>query len=337
MLPAPQTQVCLSCHGSQAQADALVRSRDLSPIATPTLLSTNLSRPFVHPISEGAFSRHQPRAVTCTSCHTPHRRMVEGTRGSRFTGRKRLSPRNPTRFEYELCQDCHGSAGATTESLLDISRLTSPDNSSFHPVEGSASERSPSVRPNLTGQEINCTDCHGNSNPEGPRGPHGSSVAYLLRRNYTTVDGSNESANTYALCYECHDRKQILEKSSPFPEHNLHITVERASCATCHSAHGSPDNRALIRFGEETIISGVAPSLRTGLLAYVSESPGSGSCYLTCHGIDHSPFSYGRMVEPARLLIDPALAPFPETLDQALPPGPRATKKRPKKPEPPSE
>jgi len=65
------------------------------------------------------------------------------------------------------------------------------------------------------------------------------------------------------------------------------------SCATCHSGHGSVGNRALSRFGEETLIAGVTPSLRTGRLAFVSSGPGSGECYLTCHGRDHAPETYG--------------------------------------------
>ena len=52
-------------------------------------------------------------------------------------------------------------------------------------------------------------------------------------------------------------------------------------------------NRALIRFGEETLIAGVAPSARTGRLAFVSTGAGAGTCYLTCHGRDHAPESYG--------------------------------------------
>jgi hypothetical protein len=68
---------------------------------------------------------------------------------------------------------------------------------------------------------------------------------------------------------------------------------ERATCASCHDPHGSVDNRALIRFGEETYLGGAGPSLSTGRLAFVSAGPGSGTCYLTCHGVDHAATGYG--------------------------------------------
>jgi predicted CXXCH cytochrome family protein len=106
------------------------------------------------------------------------------------------------------------------------------------------------------------------------------------------VDGNQESPQAYGLCYGCHDRELVLG-GIPFPDHARHIVDYRAACATCHNPHGSVDNRALIRFGEETQLSGVTASASTGRLAYVSEVQGSGACYLTCHGYDHAPASYG--------------------------------------------
>ena len=167
-------------------------------------------------------------------------------------------------------------------------------------------ESSPSVDAELTGLEINCTDCHGNSDPSGPAGPHGSEYRYILSSQYVTVDGSQESSEAYALCYRCHDR-DMLYGSSSFPLHDLHVAEERASCATCHSAHGSVDNRSLIRFSEETILAGVSQSPTSGRLAFVSDGPGSGACYVFCHGVDHAPESYGGLEaeltdRPAKLI-----------------------------------
>jgi hypothetical protein len=53
------------------------------------------------------------------------------------------------------------------------------------------------------------------------------------------------------------------------------------------------NNRALIRFGEETFDVGVGPSVEAGRLEFISDAPGSGTCYVTCHGYDHSPGYYG--------------------------------------------
>lgn len=293
MLPAPQVELCLTCHGSRLRADQSIMRDNLSSSARPRFLDGVLAQPFLHPLTPEAFSREEAGVVTCTSCHSPHRSTLQlnplDESGPR---RKKVSVRDSRLFEYELCQECHGSAGTSTQNLLDLSRLTNPNNRSFHPVEAPAAGSSPSALPELQGGEINCSDCHGNSDREGPAGPHGSFVQYILRDEYVTVDGADESRESYALCYGCHEREKVLE-SPNFPLHELHIVKERAACSTCHNAHGSVDNRALVRFGEETHIAGVSPSIQTGRLAFESTAPGSGSCYVTCHGVDHAPMRYG--------------------------------------------
>lgn len=292
MLAQPQRALCLSCHGTRADLDARVRNGDVAPDARPPLLSSALSQSFAHHLTEHAFSRHEPGAVTCTSCHSPHRGMREERSGPAAPGRRRLSPADPALLEYQTCEACHGSRGAATGSLDDISRLLNPGNRSYHPVEAPARDASPSVIATLAGREINCTDCHGNSDRAGAAGPHASAEPFILRSGYVTLDGSPESERAYALCYGCHQRERVLA-SRVFPQHRSHVVVAQASCATCHNAHGSVGNRALIRFAEETVLTGVGPSTQTGRLAFVSDGPGSGSCYLTCHGRDHAPESYG--------------------------------------------
>jgi len=302
MLPLPQVQLCQSCHGARADRDRQVASGAVAASASPLLLSFVLSLPFVHPLAQEGYSEHERGAVVCTSCHTPHRGLRQAA-GSAALGQRRLSTKDPTRFEYELCESCHGNRGITTQSFSDLSRLLSPSNRSFHPVEAPSRESSPSVLPSLTGREINCTDCHGNADPRGPAGLHGSTELYILKARYATTDGSPESPSTFALCYSCHRREAVLS-SSAFPQHRRHIVDLKASCATCHNAHGSVQNRALIRFGEETIVAGVSPSGRTGRLAFTSTGPGAGTCYLSCHGEDHGPASYGS-ARPA--LVTPRL------------------------------
>ena len=289
MLGQPVEATCLQCHGTLSDRNAMVTRNMLAGDATPPLLSSALSQPYVHPMETGATSASLATTSTCTSCHAPHRGSLDA--GEVPPGAPKRSPRNPSRFEYELCESCHGRAGVTTQDVTDISRLLYPGNPSYHPVEAPAAETSPSVIDSLKGGQINCTDCHGNADPTGAAGPHGSPVQYILRRSYNTTDGP-ESEEAYALCYGCHDRDKILS-SAAFPEHGEHIQEIGASCATCHNPHGSVINRALIRFGEETIVSGVAPSPSTGRLAFESTGPGSGACYLICHGKDHGPATYG--------------------------------------------
>ena len=292
MLPGPQTQVCLTCHDSQTRLEQRVVRGDVARGSTSIFLSSVLSGPFVHPLSDQAFSRREPGVVTCVSCHSPHRGLPPRAGESRASGLRKTSPRDPGRFEFELCESCHGGEGLNSQSPMNISRLLNPNSRSYHPVKNPSPDPSPSVSPALAGREINCTDCHGNSDPSGAKGPHGSAVRFILRSEYTTVDGVLESPRTYALCYDCHDRDRVLD-STAFPLHRLHVVDERTSCATCHSPHGSIKNRALIRFGEETLPTGVSPSILTRQLAFVSAGPGSGSCHLTCHGSDHAPKSYG--------------------------------------------
>jgi predicted CXXCH cytochrome family protein len=292
MLPAPQVEVCLTCHGSEAGGRRVTASSTVGTTRGPETLSSVLAQPFVHPIDDKAYSRHEPGAITCTSCHSPHRGADSAVRETSQPGQPKPSSRNPSRLEYELCESCHGRAGRASKRSKSVGELLDPRNRSYHPVKARSRNAAPSVSTPLAGGEVNCTDCHGNSDRAGPRGPHGSSVSSILVAEYVRVDGSGESATAYALCYTCHDRDSVLN-SRLFPEHRLHIVDGRTACATCHDAHGSVNNRALIRFGEEEALSTVAPSGLAGQLGFVSDSPGSGACYLTCHGYDHAPAVYG--------------------------------------------
>jgi predicted CXXCH cytochrome family protein len=294
MLPASQSRVCLDCHGLPEDADRAVARGKLTMAIRPTFLSQTLSRPYTHRIDARAATSFEPGVVTCTSCHSPHRSSVTAGSGQPATapnGERKLSTKSPDQLEYELCETCHGNSGVTTQNLNDVSRLFYPTNRSYHPVHAPAISSSPSLIPGLAGRSVNCTDCHGSDDASGPRGPHGSSVRHILKIAYSTADGGVESEGSYALCYSCHVRRAVLE-GAPSSLHAKHCVEVKASCATCHSAHGSVKNRALIRFGEETTVSGTLPSA-SGKLAFVSTGPGSGSCFLTCHGKNHDPLSYG--------------------------------------------
>ena len=294
MLPGPQAELCLSCHGTRADIDRQVARGQLSPAARPALVGRALQLPSTHPLTRGAVSSQGTRTVTCTSCHSAHRGMTERPSATP-AGRPLVSPKQPDRLEYELCESCHGSGGSASSDLTDISRLLSPSNPSYHPVEAPAQERSASTVLQLQGRQINCTDCHGNSEPGDGRGPHGSRERPLLRAGYATMDGTGESASAFALCYRCHSREWLLGGRGG-GWHQRHIVDVRASCATCHDPHGSVQNRALIRFGLDVRSASVSPSLKTGRLEFVSETGGQGLCYLTCHGRDHAPEAFGGAV-----------------------------------------
>ncbi len=187
-----------------------------------------------------------------------------------------------------------------------IRGLVDSRNRSYHPINLPARDRAPSVAGSVS-DVLACGDCHGNSDPTGAKGPHGSAVRYILRDAFTTEDGSPESPATYGLCYRCHERERVLD-SPDFPEHRRHVVDLRASCSTCHNPHGSYANRSLIRFDQTASLVRVSSSTSTGRLAFESEIPGNGACYLTCHGFDHGPATYGAVPNPQNQLTTPQYA-----------------------------
>ena len=287
MLPAAQVALCLGCHESRARLDEKIRRGLVAPGMGVALLGDVLAKPYVHPLDNQSFSEFDT-GVTCTSCHSPHRSM-RGRVGA-VPGMVLASPKNPNRLEHELCLTCHGSLNVRPLSPSDVGPLVSSRNPSYHPVEAPSPERSPSLIPELAGRQINCTDCHGNSDRAGPRGPHGSDVRYLLAASYSADDGTPEGPNTYRLCYGCHRRQMVLGDET-FPFHEKHVEGG-TSCSTCHNPHGSTTNRALIRFDEDSVLTAVAPS-SSGRLSFESDVPGSGRCYVRCHNVDHDPEGYG--------------------------------------------
>ncbi len=175
----------------------------------------------------------------------------------------------------------------------------------------------PSLRPSMltlngaagaslaTGTYIYCTDCHNNDQDRkaagsGPNGPHGSQWAHLLERRYDQeVPGSGGTsyvsgpAGSAALCNKCHDVDRSILQNVSFKRHSLHVQGERASCSTCHDPHGvqggaAANNYALVNF--DTSI--VRPN-SSGILRFEHTGPFQGRCYLSCHGENHNPESYG--------------------------------------------
>ncbi len=284
MMGGSQKQICLGCHGEGSGSKRAILGGRTG--------ATRLGQAaFGHPVDDQAWSRHDAR-VTCTSCHSPHRGIRWRAEGG-AEGTRKPSPGNPLIEEQQLCTGCHGATGGGFAAPGSIADRVSPSNVSYHPVQAPASSRSPSVRADLAGREINCTDCHG-SDLEGARGPHASTVAHILVRSYTALDGELESPDTYALCYGCHDRESLLRGDS-FPQHKRHIVDLKSSCSTCHDPHGSPQGRALTRLSPDARFGRLLPSTRTGRLAFDSPGAGSGACHVSCHGRDHGPATYGSM------------------------------------------
>jgi len=262
--------------------------------------------------------------VECPDCHNPH--SANSTAGSApgtspitlagslsnvrgiSIGGTELSP---VTAEYQICFRCHGDSTSRTPAARTPRVIVQTNtrlefqtgNPSYHPIAGvgrSAAAYVPSlVSPWTATDQMNCTDCHNNNaGPNaagtGPNGPHGSTNPLLLERAYTIADNTTESAAAYALCYKCHNRTNILSNATnSFREHNKHIVSERTPCNVCHDPHGisstqgtAANNARLINF--DTSIVGLSGGVRR----WTQTSPGRGSCTLTCHGANHSNWTY---------------------------------------------
>lgn len=272
-----------------------------------------------HPIDASTWT-HDPtepaatmaRHVACADCHNPHAATsqqavtpgmpgtLQGVSGIGVGG----TPVATATSEYQICSKCHGfrepSAPGITrvEPTRIVSSKIDPSNQSFHPIvtTGRNSTIRGLIAPYTASSMISCTDCHNNnewtsSTGVAPRGPHASIFSPILQRNYQTADPTPESPSSYDICYKCHDRGTLLQ-GGPFL-HDKHVVGEQAPCAVCHDSHGSRQNKHLINFmTRDASGRGVVTPTSTGRLEYTSSSPGHGTCYLTCHGTQHSPLSY---------------------------------------------
>lgn len=266
-----------------------------------------------------------PRHVACADCHNAH--ASNSTRaqpplasgpllsvpGVTTTG-SRISE---SAYEYQVCIKCHGASEPTTigklrqEGTRIVSNRIDPNNASFHPI--AAPGKNTTIRGLMAGYTastiIGCSDCHNNNdwtaNGVAPKGAHASRYAPILERNYASSDPTPESATNYDLCYKCHDRSTLLRDTPGTFPHARHVVTSQASCATCHDAHGSRQNAHLVNFmlrdeaGKQVVGTNSA-----GRLEYISTLPGSGTCYLACHGADHNPQAYGAAA-PATSVLRP--------------------------------
>jgi predicted CXXCH cytochrome family protein len=258
-----------------------------------------------------------PDHVGCSDCHQPHT-MNQGTANApgippnfgRIDGVSTTGAFiTQAQYEYQVCFKCHADQ-STTQSWIsrqiaqNNTRLEfSPNAVSFHPVASTGKNSFvPSLKPGLTtASRVYCSDCHNSNSGSkaggfGSDGVHGSDERPLLVARYATQDYTSENATAYALCYRCHERSSILNDDS-FSLHKKHIDGERATCSTCHDAHGissaqgnSTQNSNLINFDTSVVFPsrmqmGSGPS-------FTDLGFRSGSCTLSCHGEDHKNETY---------------------------------------------
>ena len=301
--------VCLVCHNGNV-AHTNIEAEFAKASVHPIVATDSVHDPTEDP-------RTMARHVTCVDCHNPHQITGASASPPVVSGRDQgVSGVNlggqviaEAAFEYEICFKCHGLRDQSTSRRavrLDNTRNVrlefGPGNASFHPVP--ASGRNPTASGFESGYSagslIYCTDCHNTDGPRGlPRGPHGSRFEPILERNLRLEEPTSESPDSYALCYKCHSRTALLANQAGLFPHQAHLVRAQASCGVCHDAHGSRRNQHLINFllRDPSGKPVVRPSPTTGRLEYETPrpggGPGSGQCFLECHGMNHAPFPYG--------------------------------------------
>jgi hypothetical protein len=265
------------------------------------------NKPFRHPVDQS--SGHSPTEklpksdgspsdhAECVDCHSPHQRIVRA--GYQVAAVSGYSTNGQylerATQEYEICLKCHSENEGRRRPEANLRSQFSSSARSMHPVSRPPTGiRQVSLTAAASaGRSMRCTDCHTNDDPNGPKGPHGSSYQFLLSGNYDIGVVTDESPLAFEFCYSCHDRTSILNDDS-FPLHSEHIVGDPitgrqgTSCYTCHSAHSSQDYEHLISFN----LKAVSPSGLYKMIRYESTGERSGECYLTCHGYSHEPARY---------------------------------------------
>ena len=305
MLAHSEERFCYQCHGADDEIARMQRAGRLSPVADPVRVEDVFDKPYRHPVERTG--DHEPgerlpslaasktdRHAECVDCHSPHSRPTvlgrEGVTGFTVTG----SRMDEATTEYEVCLKCHSDEFGVEGRDKNLRLVMGPGARSSHPVAVPFTGVS---SPSLTGEaagvrQMKCSDCHGNDDPNGAQGPHGSNYPALLKDNYDTSPVADESDFAYALCYRCHDRNSLFRNES-FPLHQEHIVgnpvkgIPGTSCATCHNAHGSLEASHLIDFNPT-----VASSTQFGPARFVDLGDKHGECYVLCHSKSHSPARY---------------------------------------------
>lgn len=322
---------CFSCHRSHSAGHPQwLMAQGVEPVNCTVchngaVAAKNIEAEFAvkryrHPIDSNQWA-HQPkenpllmpRHVTCADCHNAHAATatlgappvisgrLKGVSGVRLGG----VPVAVATYEYEVCAKCHGIAEPNTPGIVrqgttrNVRLRIDSANPSYHPITAVGRDTTIlGLQPPYTASSlIECGSCHYNDDwvqgGTAPAGPHGSRYEAILGLRYETNDLTIESIATYALCYACHNRDFLLNDVAGTFGHRRHVVTANAPCAACHDPHGSRQNPRLIDFMQlDRTGKAVVTASSSGRQQFLTTGPGSGSCYLTCHGVDHNPKSY---------------------------------------------
>nr|MBF0221234.1 hypothetical protein [Desulfobulbaceae bacterium] len=319
-----------ACHnGNVSDPGKNISSQLIRSSAHPVDMATIGSAGTPHDPTEDVTFLHNH--VECQDCHDPHSTydnpaVAPFVSGS-LTNVKGIdqagSEQYPAAYEYEICFKCHSHTNTVVSYVNryldenDTRREFATTNPSYHPVIGAGVNLDVPSLPSVTSPDqsmdeyslIYCSDCHSGDDTakiggNGANGPHGSIYAPILRERYERADGTSESYQSYALCYRCHDRTNLLADqsfkrrtlgtTSSKGGHSGHTAVNGVSCSVCHDPHGVVDNSAsgdhthLINF-DSTVVSPAS-----GEIYPLFDDTGNftGSCALICHGVTHGSASH---------------------------------------------
>jgi predicted CXXCH cytochrome family protein len=291
---------CPDCHNSHASQ--AVAGTPTPPTAQVSLNGTSgVSASDGSTVLRPAVNQYE----ICFKCHADSTNkpqnatyFVYGRTAYRLTYSSIPDPYN-SRWNFQSSVARHNVTQASRGNVSPSLRLAMLD------LSGSPTGRSVQG----AGLYLYCTDCHNNdaariAGGSGPNGPHGSANEHLLERRYAmepppAVPGASSAgvtytpsvAGTYAMCYKCHDIDNSILQDVTF-KHSSHVVNDGAACATCHAPHGiqggtSTNNLGLVNFDTKV----VGPS-SGGALYFQSTGIHHGTCFLACHGKDHSGLSY---------------------------------------------
>ena len=256
---------CLVCHAPhQSENENL-----LTETSTDLCFSCHVD---FEETMEGAISIHEPAQKNCTGCHDAHggetriftqtegRALCQECHGEFLTEVEDFKFDHKPMSEGKSCENCHSVHASNQVALL--SSTVSDLCLNCHNEQVKTNTRTLS---NIKAQmdqmshlhgplrEGNCVACHQ---------AHGSDFDSILDNSFPTKFYSGYDAESYQLCFDCHDQKQVMSETSTVTGfrngdvnlHYLHTNREKGrSCRACHHEHGSSNEkniRAEVQYGK---------------------------------------------------------------------------------------
>lgn len=254
--------MCYTCHGPGGVA------------------STNIQAQFQlashHKVS--SLDQTDGSRIECTNCHNPH--LVSAA--ARLANPDTSATTQWTGTGVAFCLTCHDGAPP--------SGVTFP---ATDPGTGWSKSRFPGTTHATALAADACRRCHH---------PHGSANLSTLLARYVIADNNLYTIGDgdYAMCWTCHSETAIISNPNAYEtRHDQHVRDKQGPCIICHDAHGPFDT------GEAGLISYAFAATHGYSFSFIGGRNDStafsidtvqnrGSCYLRCHGEDHTPRTYSR-------------------------------------------